>query len=108
MPIEIILGTTFILLLIIVTSCNFKYQPIIKENMTNVFTVEKIKSTQTYRTLAERKEITKCSFLTNLAVRKVITNGYYVYRNTGQIPTNVTGINLSVVSDLIEADNEKV
>ena len=103
-----IYGITFILLLIIVTSCNFKYQPIIKETMTNVFTVEKIESTQTYQALAERKEVTKCSFLTNLAVRKVITNGYYVYRNTGQIPTNVTGINLAVVSDLIEADNEKV
>lgn len=76
--------------------------------MRNLYTVEQIRNTKTYRLLADKKETVKCNFLENRRVREIITHAYLVHKNTGQIPNTVTGLNLSVVKDFISLDNTEI
>lgn len=72
--------------------------------MRNILSIEKLKETPTYQTLAIKKEIIKMGFLEKRATREIISNGFMVYKNTGIIPGNVTGTNLQIVKDLIGID----
>lgn len=72
--------------------------------MRNVILVERIQNTDTYKNLLAKKENIKIGLLEKRATREIITNGFQVYKNTGVIPGNVTGVNLQVVKDLIEID----
>jgi hypothetical protein len=65
---------------------------------------EKIKETETYKKLILAKQDFKALFLINRKVREIITNGFMIYKNTGEIPVHISGINLDVIKDLIELD----
>ena len=77
--------------------------------MRNIYTVEKIKESLTYKELESKGEIAKCQFLIQRIIRGKITNAVLVYNNTGFIPNTVSGIYLAVVKDIInEAKNIEV
>ena len=80
---------------------NFKTRRI---TMRNIYTVDKIKESATYRELESKKEIAKCSFLTQRLIREKISHAVAVWKNTGFIPQTVSGIYLAVVQDIINQE----
>lgn len=72
--------------------------------MRNIFLVERIKETATYKELERKKESIKCAMLEKRDERDKITNAFLIYKNKGEIPPHVTGVNLRVVKDLIVLD----
>lgn len=72
--------------------------------MRNVFLVEKIQSTETYKELVKKKENVKIGMLESRAEREKITNAFLIYKNTGKVPPHITGVNLRVIKDLIILD----
>lgn len=69
--------------------------------MENIFTVEAIRETKTYRELVSKKQQAKIDILEQRIVRSRITNAFNVWKNTGVIPNTVKYSELSVVNDLI-------
>ena len=70
--------------------------------MRNIYTVEKIQESATYKELESKKEVAKCNFLTQRVIREKITHAVQVHKNTGSIPNTVSGIYLQVVNDFIK------
>ena len=69
--------------------------------MRATITLEKLKETSTYKELLSKKETVKLAFLEQKSTREKITNAFLVFKNTNHIPNTVSGVNLSVVKDLI-------
>lgn len=72
--------------------------------MRYILQVERIQETETHKRLVKEKELIKIGFLENRTVREKITNGFMIYKNTGEIPPHFTGVNLQVIKDLIVLD----
>ena len=68
----------------------------------STITPEKVRESKTYKDLKKKKEAIKCGFLEQLEIRKALTNGFEVWKNTGEIPNHFAGIYRSVLNDLIE------
>ena len=73
--------------------------------MRNIFTIEAIKETATYKELVSKKEQVKINILEHRDSRGRITHAYQVFKNTGHIPNTVQYYELSVVNDLIQMIN---
>lgn len=76
--------------------------------MRSNFTIEQIKATKTYKDLEAKKEIAKCNFLEERTARHRMYHAFLVHRNTGRIPTTVSGMYLEVVQDFIRLDDINV
>lgn len=74
--------------------------------MRNIFTTEAIMETETYKSLVSKKEQCKVNILLQRIVRERITHAFWVYQNTGTIPTTVKYMEVDVVNDLIRMRNE--
>lgn len=74
--------------------------------MRNIFTVEKIKETATFKELESKKDITKCNFLIQRVIREKISHAVQVYNNTGFIPQTVSSFYLEVVKDIIKESQD--
>ncbi len=75
--------------------------------MRNIYTVDAIQETLTYKALDSKKEVAKCNFLTQREVRKRISHAVQVFLNTGTIPSTVSGMYLEVANDLIRMKHEQ-
>ena len=72
--------------------------------MKNIFTIEAIKATPTYRSFESKGQSFKTRILEQREVRKRITHAYNVWCNTGGIPSTVRFMELDIVKDLINQD----
>jgi hypothetical protein len=70
----------------------------------HLISIERIKETQTYKDLLQRKETIKASFLIKRSVREQITNGFFIFKNSGVIPAHIAGANLQIIKDLISIE----
>jgi len=69
--------------------------------MREMFTIEAIKETATYKELLSKKDHFKISLLEKRDARERITHAFHVWKNTGQIPTTVRNCEYQMVNDFI-------
>lgn len=69
-----------------------------------IFDKQKLQETATYKELEAKKETIKLSFINGRSMRKQITHGFMVHKNTGVIPAHIQGVNRKLINDLIEME----
>ena len=69
--------------------------------MRNIYTVEAIQETKTFKELESKGEQFRINLLLQRRVREKISNAVAVWKNTNHVPTTVVGIDKAVVEDLI-------
>jgi len=67
-------------------------------------TIEQIQATKTYQSLNSIQQ----SFIIKRGNRELLSHALVVYKNTGDIPGNVSGYNLNVMRDFILGESEKL
>jgi len=68
-----------------------------------VISIERIKDTNAWKKLNPIQQ----SFCLKRSNRSLLSNGLIVHKNTGVVPANVQGYNLSVLEDLILGESVK-
>jgi len=64
---------------------------------------DRIKETLTYKELIRKKDLIKARTLEKLDTRKIITNSFEIWKNTGEIPKHHRpGTLYNVIRDLID------
>ena len=76
--------------------------------MRNIYTIAAIQETATYKELVSKKENFKINLLHTRVVRERITHAVQVWKNTSHVPNTVSGMELSVVADLIAMSKQSV
>jgi len=67
-------------------------------------TIEQIQATKTYQSLNSIQQ----SFIIKRGNRELLSHALIVYKNTNEIPGNVSGYNLNVLRDFILGESEKL